>query len=73
LTLSGYFCNSYTFKDARDYINAVMNGRTDPPPIREWSAEQKKLTATKCAACERYYALQDEVRSIDSYAGARII
>ena len=42
-----------------------MNGRTDPPPIKEWRAEHKKLTAAKYAACERYYALQDEVRSIE--------
>ena len=42
-----------------------MNGRTDPVPIKEWRAEQKKLTAAKYAACERYYALQDEVRSIE--------
>jgi hypothetical protein len=42
-----------------------MNGRTDPPPIKEWRAEQKKLTAAKYAACERYYALQDDVRSVE--------
>ena len=53
------------FKGARDYLNAVMNGRTDPPPIKEWRAEQTKLTAAKYAACERYYALQDEVRSVE--------
>lgn len=53
------------FKDAREYLNAVMNGRTDPPPIKDWQAEQKKLTAAKYAACERYYALQDEVRSME--------
>lgn len=53
------------FKDARDYLNAVMNGRTDPPPIKDWRAEQTKLTAAKYATCERYYALQDEVRSVE--------
>ena len=53
------------FKDAREYLNAVMNGRTDPPPIKEWRAEQTKLTTAKYALCERYYALQDEVRSIE--------
>ena len=42
-----------------------MNGRTDPPPIKEWRAEQTKLTAAKYALCERYYALQDEVRSVE--------
>jgi DNA repair exonuclease SbcCD ATPase subunit len=24
------------YKDARGYLSAVMNGRTDPPPIKEW-------------------------------------
>ena len=42
-----------------------MNGRTDPPPIKEWRKEQQSLTAAKYAACERYYALQDEVRSVE--------
>jgi len=42
-----------------------LNGRTDTPPIKEWRAEQKKLTAAKYAACERYYSLQDEVRSVE--------
>jgi hypothetical protein len=53
------------FKDARGYLNAVMNGRTDPPPIKGWRTEQTKLTAAKYALCERYYALQDEVRSVE--------
>ena len=61
------------FKDARDYLGAVMNGRTDPPPIKDWKAEQKKLTAAKYAACERYYALQDEVRSVELNKGAENI
>ena len=52
------------YKSARDYLNAVMNGRTDPPPIKDWQAEQKKLTAAKYALCERYYAIQDE-RSVE--------
>ena len=42
-----------------------MNGRTDPPPIKDWQAEQKKLTAAKFALTERYYGLQDEVRSVE--------
>lgn len=52
-------------KDARNYLNTVMNGRTDLPPIKEWRKEQQSLTAAKYAACERYYALQDEVRSVE--------
>jgi len=42
-----------------------MNGRTDPPPIKDWQAEQKKLTTAKFALTERYYGLQDEVRSVE--------
>jgi ATP-dependent exoDNAse (exonuclease V) alpha subunit len=53
------------FKDAREYLNAVMNGRTDPPPIKDWRKEYERLTAAKYALCERYYALQDEVRSVE--------
>ena len=53
------------FKDAREYLNTVMNGRTDPPPIKDWRKEQQSLTAAKYAACERYYALQDDVWSVE--------
>ena len=53
------------YKDARDYLNAVMNGRTDPVPIKDWREEQQSLTTAKYALCERYYALQDEVRSVE--------
>ena len=53
------------FKDARDYINTVMNGRTDPVPVKAWQAEQTKLTTAKRALTERYYGLQGEVRSVE--------
>jgi hypothetical protein len=52
------------FKEARDYLTAVMNGRKDPPPIKDWKAEHKKLTAYKAKLCEKYYSLQDEIRSV---------
>ena len=62
------------FKDTRDYLNTVMNGRTDLMPIKEWRAEQTKLTAAKYALCERYCSLQDEVRSVEqSRKGAQNI
>ena len=32
---------------------------------KDWRAEQTKLTAAKYALTERYYALQDEVRSVE--------
>ena len=35
--------------------------------------DPKKLTAAKYAACERYYALQDEVRSVELNKGAENI
>ena len=43
----------------------LFRSRTDLMPIKEWRAEQTKLTAAKYALCERYYALQDEVRSVE--------
>ena len=36
-----------------------------PAAIKDWRKEQQSLTAAKYAACERYYALQDEVRSVE--------
>jgi len=42
-----------------------MDGRTDPVPVKEWQAEQKTLTAAKTSLTARYFALQDEVRSIE--------
>jgi len=53
------------YKEARNYLNAVMGDRTDPPPIKEWRKEHATLTAVKYAACERYYALQDEIRNVE--------
>jgi len=54
-----------TYKDAREYFKVVMNGRTDPVPIKDWQAEQKKLIIAKFALTENYYGLQDEVRSVE--------
>jgi hypothetical protein len=42
-----------------------MNGRKDPPPIKDWKAEHTKLTAYKAKLCEKYYSLQDEIRSVE--------
>jgi predicted transcriptional regulator len=54
------------FKDARSYLNTVINGRTDPPPIKEWRKEQQSLTAAKYAACESLLRLTGcEVRSVE--------
>ena len=53
------------FKEAREYINAVMDGSKDPVPVKEWQAEHTKLTAYKQRLAEKYYTLQDEVRSVE--------
>ena len=52
------------YETARDYLKAVMNGRT-PIPINAWKAEQAKLTAEKYKLSEQYYSLKDETRSIE--------
>ena len=41
-----------------------MNGRTDPVPIKDWRTGQTKLAAAKYALYARYYAIQDEIRSV---------
>jgi hypothetical protein len=53
------------FKEARDYIIAVMDGSKEPPPVKEWQAEHTKLTAYRQRLAEKYYTLQDEVRSVE--------
>jgi hypothetical protein len=54
-----------SFIEARDYFTAVMNGRKDPPPIKDWKSEYTKLTGYKAKLCEKYYSLQDEVRNVE--------
>lgn len=53
-----------SYKDAKQYLDAVMNGRTGLP-IKEWKAEQTKLIADKFSLCEEYYRLKDETRSAE--------
>jgi hypothetical protein len=53
-----------SYKDAKQYLDAVMNGRTGLP-IKEWKAEQTKLAAEKYSLCEEYYRLKDETRSVE--------
>ena len=52
------------YEAAKKYLAGVLNGRTFIP-LKEWQAEQKKLTAEKFTLCEKYYRLQDEVRSVE--------
>jgi hypothetical protein len=41
-----------------------MNGNKTVP-VKDWQAEQKKLAAKRFTLCERYYSLQDKVRSME--------
>lgn len=53
-----------SYKDAKQYLDAVMNGRTGLP-VKEWKAEQARLATEKYLLCEEYYRLKDETRSIE--------
>ena len=52
------------YEAARDYLKGVM-GANKALPIKAWQSEQKKLTDAKFTLCERYYELQDELRSVE--------
>ena len=53
-----------SYRDAKQYLDAVMNGRTGLP-VKEWTAERKRLTADRYSLCEEYYRLKDETRSVE--------
>jgi len=53
-----------SYRDAKQYLDAVMNGRPSLP-VREWTAERDKLTAERFSLCEEYYRLKDETRSVE--------
>jgi uncharacterized coiled-coil DUF342 family protein len=53
------------FIESRDYFTAIMNGRKNPPPIKDWKSEYTKLTDYKAKLCDKYYVLQDEVRNME--------
>jgi hypothetical protein len=52
------------YEAARTHLNGVM-GENKTLSIKTWEKEQKSLTARKFVLCERYYTLQDDVRSIE--------
>ena len=52
------------YKDAKSYLDGVMNGRTTVP-IKSWQAEYEKLTADKFSLCEDFYQLKDETRYVE--------
>jgi len=53
-----------SYRDAKQYLDAVMNGRTGLP-VKEWTAERDRLTAERYSLCEEYYRLKDETRSVE--------
>ena len=59
-----HFAEIQEYEKARDYIKAVLNGRTDIP-VKKWEAELVKLTATRHSLCEDYYRLRDDTRNIE--------
>ena len=52
------------YESAKQYLNAVLNGRTDIP-VKAWQSEQATLTAERFSLCEDYYHLKDETRSVE--------
>ena len=52
------------YEAARTHLNGVM-GDNKTLPIKAWEKEQRTLTGKKFDLCERYYSLQDEVRSVE--------
>ena len=53
-----------SYKSAKQYLDAVMNGKTGLP-VKEWTAERDRLTAERFSLCEDYYRLKDETRSVE--------
>ena len=54
------------YKEATDHIKDVMNGRTEPPPIKKWKEELETLTAERYGLCDEYYRLDDDLKSVDA-------
>jgi hypothetical protein len=53
-----------SYEAAKEYLDAVMNGRPGFP-VKEWTTERDKLTAERFTLCEDYYRLKDETRSVE--------
>jgi len=54
------------FKQSRDYINGVLNGKVDAPPVKDWNAELERLTSERYVLCDEYYHLDDELKSVEA-------
>lgn len=52
------------FAEAKQYLTAVLNGRTKIP-INEWKEEQKKLKQERIALCDKFYTLKDDVHNME--------
>lgn len=52
------------YKNAKQYLNEVMNGKTSIP-INTWKTDHKRLITERFSLCEDFYRLKDEVRSVE--------
>jgi len=52
------------YESAKQYLDAVLNGRREIP-VKAWQSEQTKLTTERFSLCEDYYRLKDETRSVE--------
>ena len=52
------------YEAAKQYLDAVMKGRTELP-VKAWQSEQATLTGERFSLCEDYYRLKDETRSVE--------
>ena len=55
-----------SYKESFDYIKAVLNGKVEQPPVKEWKAELMSKTAERYALCDEYYRLDDDLRSVEA-------
>ena len=53
------------YREAKSYLDKVMNGKTSIP-VKAWESEKKKLTADRIALSEKYYDLKDEIMVVES-------
>ena len=54
------------YEAAQKHFTAVMNGRKDPLPIKDWQKEQRELLAKRYTMCDEYYSLKEEITSAET-------
>ena len=52
------------YKEAKKYLDAVMNGKT-PIPVKDWRKELLDKTAEKNALYDKFYKLRGDVRNVE--------